>query len=279
MTLKLLSVKEIGNQDMVYGIFYCKYKALKKTKYGDNYINIGLSDSSGFLDSKVWKNSEFYYSKFNEGDVVSVKGVPNLYRNKIELNIFHIAKCDPLKYKKYGFSSAMIVSKIDSDLQLLWKEINKYFKKVGDRGALIKKIYSDYRQSVTLFPSSIEPELQVEGSYLRDILKALKILDVLIDKSNSDDAIDFQLIYSLIYLKKFHLVTGCEKDIIYKVRSEALDRGMITVFYDIFKKYRKLIDSRLFFSLEKCLFDSKCEDYFFERKVVDEIFSLIDYAS
>ena len=60
MSIKLVSIKEVGSQDIVYGIFYCKYKELKKTKYGDNYINVGLSDNSGVLDSKVWKNSKCF---------------------------------------------------------------------------------------------------------------------------------------------------------------------------------------------------------------------------
>ena len=114
MNIKLLSVKEISDQDIVYGIFYCKYKELKKTKYGDSYISIGLRDNSGVLDSKVLKNSEFYHSKFNEGDIVAVKGSPDLYRKKTELNIAHIAKCNPLRYEKYGFDPSMIISKIKS---------------------------------------------------------------------------------------------------------------------------------------------------------------------
>ena len=279
MSIKLTSIKEVGNQDIVYGIFYCKYKELKKTKYGDSYINVGLSDNSGVLDSKVWKNSKFYYAKFNEGDVVAVKGAPNLYRNKMELNITHIVKCDSLKYKRYGFDSAMIVPRIDLDSQTLWKDINKYFKKTGNREALVKKMYSDYKQSVFLFPSSIEPEFQVEGTYLRDTLKALNILDVLMGGAYSENVADYELMYGLICLSRFHLVTGYEKDNLYKIRTEALDRGAMTVFYDIFKRYKKLTDSQSFFSLEKCLFDSSCKDYGFERKMVDEIFLLVEHAS
>ena len=278
MNIRLLSINQIANQDIVYGIFYCKYKELKKTKYGDSYITVGLSDSTGFLDSKVWKNSEFYHSKFNEGDVVSVKGTPNLYKNKIELNIDHIAICDPLRYEKYGFDPYMIIPKINSDFRLLWKEIRPYFIKTGERQALIKKIYSDYKQSVILFPSNIEPGFQIEGSYLNDISKALKIADILLNRISDKKAIDKGLIYSLIFLIRFCFITGYKKDIIYKATNESSDRGLLTVFYDVFKQYRKLIDRKLFYSIEKCVFDPECKDFILEKKITRKIFSLIGDA-
>lgn len=278
MSIKLLSVKEISNQDVVYGIFYCKYKELKKTKYGDRYINIGLSDNSGSLNSKVWENSEFYHSKFSEGDIVAVKGTPNLYRSKIELNIAHISKCDSSKYEKYGFDPTMIIPKIDLDSKILWKEISAYFKKTGNRQALIKKMYSDYKESIVLFPSNTEPGFQVEGSYLRDISKALSIADTLLNSVSDKELIDHELIYSLIFLIRFDLITGYDKDIVYKVNNEASDRGFLAVFYDAFKKYRKLIDKKLFFTIEKCVFDSECEDFVLEKKITKEIFSLISYV-
>ena len=231
MNVRLLSIDRIANQDIVYGIFYCKYKELKKTKYGDSYINVGLSDNSGFLDSKVWENSEFYHSKFNEGDVVVVKGAPNLYKNKIELNIAHIDKCDPLKYEKYGFDPSVIISKINSDIRFLWKEIQPYFIKTGERKALIKKMYSDYKASVTLFPANIDPAFQVEGSYLNDISKALKMADILLNRISDKKIIDKDLIYSLIFLIRFHIITGHKKDIVYKIP---------TVFHVV---YRQLGDS------------------------------------
>ena len=66
MSIKLTKIKDIKNQDVVYGIFYCKYKELKKTKYGDFYINISLIDSSGSINAKLWKHSEHYSNKFDE---------------------------------------------------------------------------------------------------------------------------------------------------------------------------------------------------------------------
>jgi len=279
MNIKLLNITKIRDQDIIYGVFYCKYKEFKKTKYGDNYINIGLSDSSGHLDSKVWENSEYYSSKFSEGDIVAVKGTPGLYRDKIELKISHITKCDPLKYKRYGFNSSMVISRIDFNSKILWKEVTSYFKKTGNRLELIKRMYYDYKKSIILFPSNIKGCSQVEGSYINDISKALKILDILLNRISDKKLIDSELIYSLVYFRKFHLITGYKKDVLYRVNDEALDRGLSSVFYDVFKQYGKLIDKKLFFSMEKCIFDADSDDFSKEKTMIEEVFSLIDHAN
>ena len=169
MNTNLLQIKQIKSQDIVYGIFYCKYKELKKTKYGDSYISVGLKDSSGQLESKVWENSTYYDSKFSEGDVVAVKGAPNLYRKKIELNISHIVKCDASRYEVYGFAPDHLLSRIDCDIALLWKEILKYLKKTKNNSKMIKKLYSDFKEKIFRMPYEIEADCQIEGSYINNL--------------------------------------------------------------------------------------------------------------
>ena len=278
MSIELFPLNKISNQDIVYGIYYCSYKELKKTKYNDKFISIGLSDSSGSLDSKVWNNCDFYDSKFNEGDIVAVKGFPNLYRNKIELNIANILKCNPLMYDKYGFSLGMIISKVNFDVGIVWREITRYFKKTGLKSELIKKIFCDYKHSILTYPSNMEPMLQKEGAFVMDLYKALKLVNILLGKMSERDNINCDLIYSLIFLVKFDLITGYEKKIIYSLTEESSDRGLQTVFSDIINKYKNTIEKKSFFNLEKSIFDSKSDEFEFEKKIVEKVYALISYV-
>ena len=279
MTIELFPLNKISNQNIVYGIYYCSYKELKKTKYNDRFISIGLSDSSGSLDSKIWNNCDFYDSKFNEGDIVAVKGFPNLYRNKIELNIASILKCSPLIYEKYGFSLDMIISKVDFDVSVIWRGIARYFKKTGLKSPLIKKIYYDHKQSILAYPSNMDPMLQKEGAFVMDLYKALELVNVLLCEIPERDNIDYDLIYSLIFLKKFDLITGYKKNFIYSLTKESSDRGLQIVFSDVIKKYKNTIEKKSFFNLEKSIFDSKCEEFEFEKKIVEKVYSLISYVN
>ena len=278
MNTNLLQIKQIKSQDIVYGIFYCKYKELKKTKYGDSYISVGLKDSSGQLESKVWENSTYYDSKFSEGDVVAVKGAPNLYRKKIELNISHIVKCDGSRYEVYGFAPDHLLSRIDCDIALLWKEILKYLKKTKNNSKMIKKLYSDFKEKIFRMPYEIEADCQIEGSYINNLHRSLNIFEFLSNSSYKEELVNSELIYSLIFLKNFHVVTAHKKDIIYRVTEEVLDRGSMSVFYDCLKKYKKLTDKKSFASLEKCIFEPNHQDFLLEQEIVRKVFALVEYV-
>jgi len=278
MNVNLLQIKEIKNQDIVYGVFYCKYKELKRTKYGDLYISVGLKDPSGTLDSKVWRNSTYYDSKFSEGDVVAVKGIPNLYRKKIELNISHIIKCDSSRYEAYGFSSRQLISAIDCDASLLWKGVCGYVKKTGSNSEMIKTLYSDFKEQVLKIPYNIDVDCQIEGSYLNNLHRSLEAFDLLFESSYRESSLDSELIYSLIFLKNFHVVTAHKKDIIYGMTEEALDRGTMSVFYDRLKKYKKFTDKKSFASLEKSIFEPNHQDFLLEQEIVRKVSALVEYV-
>ena len=278
MNVNLLQIKEIKNQDVVYGIFYCRYKELKRTRYGDSYISVGLKDPSGTLGSKVWKNSAHYESKFEEGDVVAVKGVPNLYRKKIELNISHIIKCDSSRYETYGFSSRQLISEIDCNLSLLWKKVCGYLKKTGANSKMIEKLYSDFKKEVFKIPYNVDVDCQIEGSYLNNLHRSLKVFDLLFNSSSRENPLDSELIYSLIFLKNFHVVTAYKKDVIYRMTEEALDRGVMSVFYDCLKIYKKFTDRKSFASLEKSIFEPNHQDFLLEQEIVRKVSALVEYV-
>ena len=276
MSVKLLRIRDIKSQDIIYGIFHCKYKELKKTKYGDPYISLGLFDSSGSIEGKLWHNSNHYDGRFDEGDIVAIKGSPNIYRKNIEINISHIAKYDSSIYDTYGFSGESIVAKTGFDSISLFREICNYFKYAGSNSDIIRAIYKDYKKSIISVPYKIDADYQVEGSYLISLYRSIKIFDLLSSSSFKKDSIDSELVYSLIFLKNFYIVSGCEKKIIYVLNEESIDRGAINVFHDCLKNYKNLVSRKDFSRLERCLFDSESTSS--EENLVSEIFRLVEYA-
>lgn len=276
MNISLLRIKDIKSQNTVHGIFHCKYKELKKTKYGDPYLSLGLFDSSGNMEGKIWSNSHHYDERFNEGDIVAIKGCPNIYRNNIELNISHVAKYKSSIYDTYGFSSDSIIAKTKFDNIALYRELCGYFKYAGKNSGIVKAIYKDYKKNVFRVPYIIDAECQIEGSYLVSLFRAVKIFDLLSSSSFKKEIIDSELVYSLIFLKKFFLVSGYEKKVIYLLSEESADRGAINVFHDCLKRYKTLVSRKDFSRLERCLFDSSIGSE--EENIVNEIFRLVEYA-
>ena len=67
-----------------------------------------------------------------------------------------------------------------------------------------------------------------------------------------------------------------QKNIIYSLSKDSIDRGSINIFHDYFKKYKKLTSKKMFSTLEKYIFDSSAE--LPEKRIVSEIFKLVEHA-
>ena len=272
---KLSKISELKDGSLIYGVYYCFYKEQKKTRYGDPFLNLALSDSTGNINGKLWENSSHYDLKFNEGDIVSVKAKADVYRSQLVLNILHINKFNKSIYSAYGFNPDSLVSSLEINTKDIWKDFMKYFSKTGVYKNMIKTIYKDYKTEILKFPYEMSLPFQKEHSYICTIYRSLKVADaLLLDDFNKNTKQD--IIYALIFLKQFYLVTSYEKNIIYSLKEEASKRGEENMFYDIFKTYKKTISPDDYFILEKSLFDSKSKDYLLERDAVSKVFGLID---
>ena len=272
---KLSKISNLKDGNLIYGVYYCFHKEQKKTRYGDPFLNLSLSDSSGNINGKLWENSSYYDLKFDSGDIVSVKAKADIYRGELVLNVLNINKFSHRLYETYGFNSDSLVSKIDVDGRELWTNVVKYFPKAGAYKKLIKAIYKDYKTNVLHFPYDMELPFQKEHSYISTIYSALKIVDAILLSDFKKDA-KSDILYALIFLRQFSLVASYEKNIIYALKEESNKRGEDNMFYDIFKTYKKSISSDDYFILEKSLFDSKSRDYVLEIDTVNKVFELIN---
>ena len=272
---KLSKISNLKDGSRIYGVYHCYFKDQKKTRYGDPFLNLSLSDSSGNINAKIWNNADYYNSKFDEGDIICVKADTDIYRSKLVLNVLHIDRFKDDRYLTYGFNPNTLIPKLDIDVKNLWMEVSAYFSKTGNYKALIKSIHKEYKSEFLRFPFSMTIPSQKEQSYIFTIYKAFKIAHLLLmDDFNKN--MNRHLLYSMIFLNKFSNLTSYEKKITYSLKEEALKRGEVNMFYDIFKKYKKTISSSDYFILEKILFDSKAKDFQLELDTINNIFSLIE---
>ena len=271
---KLSKISDLTDSSRIYGVYHCYFKDQKKTRYGDPFLNLSLSDSSGNINAKIWDNADYYNSKFDEGDIVCVKGDTDIYRSKLVLNVSHISRFENDRYLAYGFNPNTLISKLEVDVKSLWNEVTAYFSKTEKCKGLIKSICKDYKKEFLSFPFSMELPYQIEKSYIFTIYKAFKIADLLLlDDFNKN--INPHIVYTMIFLYKFSNLTSYEKKITYSLKDEAVKRGELNMFYDIFKKYKKTISADDYFILEKGLFDSKSKDFHIELDIITNIFSVI----
>jgi len=70
----------------------------KKTKNGDDFLDLTLMDKTGRLPAKIWNNVEEYHKLLRAGDVYKISGEIRDYRGKKQITVSHlraIASGDP----------------------------------------------------------------------------------------------------------------------------------------------------------------------------------------
>ena len=91
--MKDIFVADLQANQAVTAIFLVKSKELKSKKSGEPYLSLTLADKSGDLDAKMWDNVEEVEETFGRDDFVKVKGLVQVYRNKTQLTVHKLRRC------------------------------------------------------------------------------------------------------------------------------------------------------------------------------------------
>lgn len=137
---KGIFIKDIKPGIHVKGLFCVVSKSLRKTKNGDPFLSITLSDKSGEIEARVWDNAEEISIKFAKGDFVIIQAEAVEFNNKTQLKVIEL---DCLDADRVQVEHFLPTSKCDLDtaLALLYRSIKEI--KDASLRVLLTEIFSD----------------------------------------------------------------------------------------------------------------------------------------
>lgn len=92
---KQIFVKDITKEHMdINDLFIVTKKGVFSTKNNTKYMSIGLRDTTGVIEGKIWERVDELQNLFDKNDLVYVKSKSRLYQEKPQLNIADIRKID-----------------------------------------------------------------------------------------------------------------------------------------------------------------------------------------
>jgi len=207
--MKYKFIKDLIIGDQIKNFFFCKEKNLKKTRFGDKYLDLTILDRTGSIRAKVWNHVDYYNDKFEEKKPVAVKGEVISYRKQLEIDIKNIATVYNNNYDIYGYDSNLLVDSIDDSIDELWKNVlDKINSLSTEHQKIIKSIYSKYKISVCSFPGT-NLSYNLRGGYLKQLVKLLLIFDSLISLYSE---LDHDKIVAGIFLKNIGCFNAYNKD-------------------------------------------------------------------
>ena len=164
--MKLTTINSFKLGSQIKGFFLCHQKYLKTTRFGDPFIDLVLKDSTGFIRGKIWSNVEYFSSKFNEGDVVAVKGDIIQFNNgqEICLKFINIASGD--FYSEYGYSPDLIIGKINKSTQTLYTHTIKNINSLSSKHRqFMLNLYEKNKSKIQTIPIE-KKDYYLKGGYL-----------------------------------------------------------------------------------------------------------------
>jgi 3'-5' exoribonuclease len=128
--------------DDVRGIFACTRKDRLSTRTGASYLALELRDQSGTIAARAFRDADALAGRFERGDLVSVVGRVERFRDELVLEVVEISRADP---DGVGVDPAAFLPSAYRDLDELDGFLEHLADQVGDRQfrALLERLLGD----------------------------------------------------------------------------------------------------------------------------------------
>jgi 3'-5' exoribonuclease len=88
----LVAVSSLRAGESVEGVFACVRKDRLMTRSGSPYLALSLRDRSGSVEARVFRDADSLAGGFDRGDLVSVIGVVERFRDELVLELSSVAR-------------------------------------------------------------------------------------------------------------------------------------------------------------------------------------------
>ena len=102
-------------------------KEIRQKKTGEPYLSLILSDKTGDIEAKMWDNVTDVLSSFERDDFVRVKGLVQIYHNRVQLVIHRIRL---MQDREIDFADFFPSSQHDP--AVMWEELRAHVTAVGN---------------------------------------------------------------------------------------------------------------------------------------------------
>jgi 3'-5' exoribonuclease len=102
-------------------------KEIRQKKTGEPYLSMVLSDKTGDIEAKMWDNVAEVLNAFDRDDFVRVKGLVQIYHNRVQLVVHRLR---PMVDREVDFTDFFPASKFDP--AVMWSELRSHVEGIGN---------------------------------------------------------------------------------------------------------------------------------------------------
>lgn len=120
-------VNELAPNQVITACFLVQSKDIRQKKTGDPYLSLILGDRTGELEAKMWDNVSEAIDIFERDDFVKVKGLLQVYQNRLQLTIHKMAKVQDHEIDFVDFFPAS-----ERNPEEMWAELQGIVQEIGN---------------------------------------------------------------------------------------------------------------------------------------------------
>ena len=121
-------IAELEENERFVSSFLVKAKTLGKTRSGNPFLRIRLTDQTGETEGRIWERALEFDQDFSVNDVVRVRARVERYQDKLQLNISDIERLDPEEV-----DPTLFLPKSPHDVSELWQQFEDLAGQVKNR--------------------------------------------------------------------------------------------------------------------------------------------------
>jgi 3'-5' exoribonuclease len=169
-------IRDLKDKDTIDCLFLVKEKNVGFGKNGRPFMSLQLGDQSGTIDARLWDRVEELSREFENGDIIRVKGIIQLFQNRKQLVLHRLEKVDQttLNFEDFLPRTDRSAEDMMAELQQLVKTIKNDFIRQLITDTLED---SEIRPLVMRAPAAKSIHHAWIGGLLEHILSITKIMD------------------------------------------------------------------------------------------------------
>lgn len=146
-------IKDLKPGLEILQFFQVSSKELRKTKTGQDYLSLALTDMSGSMPAKLWSSSmKSSILDFDTGDFVKTKGTTQVYGETLQFNIEKIRRAELSEISELD----RLIRKTSFETESLYKEILDCVELLTppELSQLVRRIIETHAEKFKTYPAA-----------------------------------------------------------------------------------------------------------------------------
>ncbi len=128
-------IREWRTGDSVAGFAFVARREARRDRYGQEYLDLELTDASGSINAKAWPDSPVLASRFDAHDFVAIEGVVKSFKGELQLSLNACRRTQDSD-RESGFDEADLVPASTEDIERLTERLGAIYPGALERPAL-----------------------------------------------------------------------------------------------------------------------------------------------